>query len=434
MEPSELLFGRASKVIPGGVNSPVRAFQAVGGTPRFMARAEGPWLESEDGSRFIDCYNSWGPMILGYGHPAVVAAVSQQATRGMSFGAPTRLEVEMAELVCELVPSVEMVRMVNSGTEACMSAIRLARAVTGREKIIKFEGCYHGHGDAFLSRAGSGAATLGIPTSPGVPPGAARATLNARYNDLESVSALFQAHSGDVAALIVEPVAGNMGCIPTNPGFLQGLRDICTQEGTVLIFDEVMTGFRLGLGGAQERYGVLPDLTTLGKIIGGGLPVGAYGGTKTLMQQVAPAGPVYQAGTLSGNPLGMAAGLATLRHLKETPRIYLDLEEQTSALAARLKEHIRMESWPVCVNQLGSMITVFFQSGPVSNWDEASRSNQEAFAQFFHAMLTRGFHLPPSQYESWFLSAAMTNQLFADLERAVVESVRELHEPTKPSS
>ncbi|MBX3728155.1 MAG: glutamate-1-semialdehyde 2,1-aminomutase [Candidatus Sumerlaeia bacterium] len=412
---SEQLFARARHLLPGGVNSPVRAFLAVGGTPRFIARAEGAYLWDEDGTRFIDCYNSWGPMILGYGHPAVVEGVRAQAGRGMSYGAPTALEVEMAELLVELVPSLEMVRMVNSGTEACMSAIRLARAATGRELIVKFEGCYHGHGDAFLSKAGSGAATLGQPTSPGVPEGAARGTLNATYNDLASVEALFTAHPGRIAAIIVEPVAGNMGCVLPEPGFLEGLRRLCDVHGALLIFDEVMTGFRLGLGGAQALFNIRPDLTTLGKVIGGGLPVGAYGGRRDLMEKVSPAGPMYQAGTLSGNPLGMAAGLATLRELVAQPELYEQLDRRTSALRATIDAHAKAQDLPIVTAQAGSMLTVFFTREPVRSWKQAATCDTKAFGRFFHAMLEEGCHLPPAQYEAWFFGAAHSETDFAHL-------------------
>jgi glutamate-1-semialdehyde 2,1-aminomutase len=420
---SDELFARARTRIPGGVNSPVRAFLAVGGTPRFIARGEGPWLLDEDGNRYLDCYNSWGPMILGYSHPEVVEAVQRQTAIGMSYGAPTRLEVEMAELVTELMPNVEMVRMVNSGTEACMSAIRVARSATGRDMIIKFEGCYHGHGDAFLSKAGSGAATLGQPTSPGVPQGAARSTLNATYNDLDSVRALFDAHPQEIAAVIVEPVAGNMGCVPSTPEFLKGLRALCDQHGAVLIFDEVMTGFRVALGGAQSLYGITPDLTTLGKVIGGGLPVGAFGGKRALMELVSPAGKTYQAGTLSGNPLGMAAGLATLRHLKAHPEIYERLDREPTALKNAIEAATREHGWPVVTQQFGSMLTIFFTSEPVQSWKQASQCDTAAFGRFFHAMLDRGVHLPPAQFEAWFFSAAMGDAEFAELERKVVEAL-----------
>lgn len=422
-ETSDALFERARRCIPGGVNSPVRAFLAVGGTPRFMASGAGATITDEDGNTYLDCYNSWGPMILGYGHPAVVKAVQEQAARAMTFGAPTRLEVEMADLVTRLMPSVEVVRMVNSGTEATMSAIRLARAATGRELIVKFEGCYHGHGDSFLSKAGSGLATLGQPTSPGVPKGAAAATLNARYNDLESVRALFAAHAGEIAGIIVEPVAGNMGCVAPQAGFLEGLREICDGHGALLIFDEVMTGFRLAPGGAQEVFGVRADVTTLGKVLGGGLPVGAYGGRRDLMKHVSPDGTMYQAGTLSGNPLGMAAGLATLRELQAHPEIYTRLSEKSRALAATYASHIAAKGYRANVAQFGSMLTVFFTDRPVRSWDDAATCDTKAFARFFHSMLEEGVHIPPAQYEAWFLSAALSD---ADYEHLAVAGARAL--------
>ncbi len=417
------LFERAKSCMPGGVNSPVRAFLAVGGTPRFIRRAEGAYIEDEDGNRYIDCYNSWGPMILGHGHPRVVEAVQRQAADGMSFGAPAELEVEMAELVAELVPSIDVVRMVNSGTEACMSAIRVARAATERELVVKFEGCYHGHGDFFLSKAGSGAATLGQPTSPGVPAASAQATLNAVYNDSQSVEHLFEAHPGRIAAVIVEPAAGNMGCVPPEPGLLESLRTLCNKHGALLIFDEVMTGFRLGLGGAQEMFGVQPDLTTLGKIIGGGLPVGAYGGRRDLMEMVSPAGPVYQAGTLSGNPLAMAAGLATLRELKDQPDIYTVLDNRTKELRSAVDQHIAAKGYPLTTAQLGSMFTVFFTPETVKSWTQASRCDTKAFGRFFRAMLENGCHLPPAQFETWFVGAAHSESIFARLAEACAASL-----------
>jgi len=397
---------RACRSIPGGVNSPVRAFRAVGGSPIFFERASGAHLWDADGRRYVDFVGSWGPMILGHSHPEVVEAVREQAARAMSFGAPCELETELAELVVAMVPSVEMVRFVNSGTEATMSAIRLARAATGREMVVKFEGCYHGHGDAFLAKGGSGLATLGIPASPGVPRGAASCTLDARFNDAASVAALFGAHPDAIAAVIVEPVVGNMGCVPPEPGFLAALRDLCTRAGAVLIFDEVMTGFRVAPGGAQELFGMRPDLTTLGKIVGGGLPVGAYGGGRDLMEIVAPAGPMYQAGTLSGNPLAMTAGLATLRHLRAHPDIYARLEKTGAALQEFLERDAAERGVPACVQRVGSMGTLFFGKGPIRNWDDAKLCDTKAYATWFHAMLGRGMYFPPAQFEAWFVGAA----------------------------
>jgi glutamate-1-semialdehyde 2,1-aminomutase len=407
-EASHALFERARDLLPGGVNSPVRAFRAVGGTPPFIARAAGARVWDEDGNAYLDYVGSWGPMILGHAHPAVVSAVREQAGLGTSFGAPCRLEVEMAEALRRFVPSLEMVRMVNSGTEATMAAVRLARGATGRPKIVKFEGCYHGHGDAFLIKAGSGAATFGTPDSPGVTEGTARDTLTAAFNDLESVRRRFAAHPGGVAAVIVEPVAGNMGVVLPRPGFLEGLRELCTAQGALLAFDEVMTGFRVAKGGAQERYGVRPDLTTLGKVIGGGLPVGAYGGRRDLMSLVAPAGPVYQAGTLSGNPLAMAAGLAALRAIESDPGLYDRLE----ALGAKLEEGLRAAilrgGYPCRIARVGSLWTLFFSEGEVADWSTAGRCDTARHGRFFHAMLARGVAMAPSQFEANFLSAAHT--------------------------
>lgn len=405
---SEALFARAQRCIPGGVNSPVRAFKAVGRNPLFITRAAGATLWDADGNRYVDCIGSWGPMILGHGHPRVAAAIAGAVESGTSFGAPTEVEVTMAELIARMMPSIEMVRMVNSGTEATMSAVRLARAYTRREKILKFEGCYHGHGDSFLIRAGSGAMTLGVPDSPGVLPGVAGGTLTVRYNDLESVKTMLRRHPGEVAAVIVEPVVGNMGCVPPAPGFLQGLRSLCSEEGSVLIFDEVMTGFRLAPGGAQQVYGVQPDLTTLGKIIGGGLPVGAYGGRRAIMEMVAPSGPMYQAGTLSGNPLAMSAGLATLSVLQDDPGIYGRLEEMGALLEAGLRAGAERRSIPVTVNRVGSMLTLFFTGGPVTDFESALKADTRRFGAYFREMLERGVYLPPSQFEAAFLSQAHT--------------------------
>jgi len=403
---SRALFARARTLLPGGVNSPVRAFRAVGGTPLFIARAEGARVWDEDGNAFIDHLGSWGPMILGHSHPAVVEAIRAQAGRGTSFGAPTRLEVEMAEMLRRLVPSLDMVRMVNSGTEATLSALRLARGATGRPKLVKFEGCYHGHGDSFLIKAGSGAATFGSPDSPGVTEATARDTVTAVFNELGRVDRRFREHPGAVAAVIVEPVVGNMGVVAPRPGFLEGLRELCTAQGSLLIFDEVMTGFRVGPGGAQARYRVRPDLTTLGKIIGGGLPVGAYGGRRDLMEQIAPSGPVYQAGTLSGNPLAMSAGLATLRAIEADPGLYDRLEAKGAALQAGVEAAIAGRGWACRLARVGSMWTLFFNPEEVTDWSVASRSDTARYGRFFHAMLDRGQYLAPSQFEANFLSAA----------------------------
>jgi glutamate-1-semialdehyde 2,1-aminomutase len=406
-EKSKQLFENAQNFIPGGVNSPVRAFRAVGGTPIFMKSAKGPYLYDEDGNQYIELINSWGPMVLGHAHEMVEKAVADALQHSFSFGAPTRREVEIAELIVSMVPSVEKVRMVNSGTEATMSAIRLARGYTGRDKMIKFEGCYHGHGDSFLIAAGSGAITFGTPDSPGVPKGVANDTLTARYNDLAHVQSIVDANPKQIAAIILEPVAGNMGCVLPEPGFLQGLRDLCTKEGILLIFDEVMTGFRLSRGGAQERFGVLPDLTTLGKIIGGGMPVGAYGGRREIMDYVSPAGPVYQAGTLSGNPIAMAAGYAMLDHLNHHPETYEVLDETGSRLATGIKEAVKEMGLNYTVNHIGSMLTLFFTEQRVSDFETAKTSDTTAFGKYFHAMLNEGVYLAPSQYESLFFSTAL---------------------------
>lgn len=407
---SQALIERARKSIPGGVNSPVRAFNSVGGSPLFMKRADGAYLYDEDGRKYIDYIGSWGPMILGHAYPPVIEAIREQVLSSTSYGAPTRLEIEMAELICEMVPNVDLVRMVNSGTEACMSAIRLARGYTGRNRIIKFAGCYHGHGDSFLIKAGSGAMTLGIPNSPGVTPGTAQDTLLAPYNDLEAVADLIKQHPGEIAALILEPVAGNMGCIPPLPGYLEGLRELCTQEGIVLIFDEVMTGFRLAPGGAQEYLGIDADLVTLGKIIGAGMPVGAYGGRKEIMDQVAPVGPVYQAGTLSGNPIAMISGLTLLRELQNNPAIYQDLDKTCASLAIGLKDICEEAGIPHQINRAGSMISLHFNEETVTDLDTSAAGNHEYFKQFFHDLLAAGVYLPPSPYESWFLSHALSEE------------------------
>lgn len=402
---SSQLFRRAAEVIPGGVNSPVRAFRAVGGEPFFVTRAAGSRLWDADGNEYIDYVLSWGPMILGHAHPAVLAAICDAASRGTSYGAPTEAEVELAELVRDFVPTMERVRFVSSGTEATMSAVRLARGFTGREMILKFEGCYHGHGDSFLVKAGSGVATLGLPNSPGVPAELSKLTLTAPFNDLEAVETVFRAHPGRIACVILEPVVGNAGFLAPGDGFLQGLRRITEEDGALLVFDEVMTGFRVAPGGAQERFGIRPDLTTLGKVIGAGLPVGAYGGRKDIMDHVAPLGPVYQAGTLSGNPLAMAAGIAQLRILRdENP--YPVLERRTRRLVEGMLEIGREMGVPITGGSLGSMWGVFLAEGPVRSFEDAKRSDVELFRRFFHAALDRGVFFAPSAFEAGFLSTA----------------------------
>ncbi|HZR37295.1 MAG TPA: glutamate-1-semialdehyde 2,1-aminomutase [Nevskia sp.] len=406
MDRSEELFNRAQRSIPGGVNSPVRAFRAVGGVPRFIERAEGAYLYDADGKAYVDYVGSWGPMLLGHQNPAVREAILRQAQIGVSYGAPTELEIEMAELLCARVPGLEQVRLCNSGTEATMSALRLARGFTGRDYILKFEGCYHGHGDALLVKAGSGALTFGVPTSPGVPADFAKYTLTAQYNDLDSVERLFKAHPGQIAAIIVEPIAGNMNCIPPAPGFLEGLRHLCSATGALLIFDEVMTGFRVHPRGAAGLYGITPDLVTLGKVIGAGLPVGAFGGRLEIMQKLAPVGPVYQAGTLSGNPLAMAAGLALLRQLDDAA-LYARLAGATSSLLEGLRRAAAAAGVPFTTAQVGSMFGLFFtRAETVKSYAEVMACDVAAFKRFFHAMLARGVYLAPSAYEAGFVSAA----------------------------
>lgn len=411
LENSKRLFERAQQFIPGGVNSPARAFNSVGGTPVFFEKAEGSILTDVDGKDYIDYVGSWGPMILGHSYEPVVKAVQEIAAKSTSFGAPTEIEVKMAELVKQMVPDIDKIRMVNSGTEACMSAIRVARGYTGRDKIIKFNGNYHGHADSFLINAGSGALTHGTPSSPGVTKGTAKDTLTAEYNDLNSVKKLIKENKDEVAAIILEPVAGNMGCIPPKEGFLDGLRALCDAHDVVLIFDEVMTGFRIAQGGAQQRYGVTADLVTYGKIIGGGLPVGAFGGKQEVMDVVSPVGPVYQAGTLSGNPLAMAAGYALLSELHENPLHYDELEEKTTYLFTGLKEVFSNHNIPAQLNRVGSMLSIFFTEEEVINFETANTTYQELFNAFFHAMLENGVYLPPSPFESFFLANTLTEEM-----------------------
>lgn len=426
IEKSKSLFSRAKNYIPGGVNSPVRAFKAVGGDPIFFKSAHGSKMTDEDGNVYIDMINSWGPMILGHAHPLVEEAIIQAVKQSPSFGAPGEREVLIAELICDMVPSVERVRMVNSGTEATMSAIRVARGFTGRNKIIKFEGCYHGHGDAFLIAAGSGAVTMGTPDSPGVTPGTAQDTLLAPYNDLEAVKSVIDSNKNQIAAIIVEPVAGNMGCVLPAPGFLQGLRDLCDQDGIVLIFDEVMTGFRLAKGGAQERLGVIPDMTTLGKIIGGGMPVGAYGGKKEIMDFVSPQGPVYQAGTLSGNPVAMAAGYTMLKYLIDHDETYGKLESNTKRIVNGYRESLKNLGLDFTINQIGSMYSLFFTDQKVIDFETAKTSNTEQFGKYFNLMLNKGIYLAPSQYETLFVSAVLTEQDINDIIVANDESLKQI--------
>lgn len=423
---SKRLFAHAQNFIPGGVNSPVRAFRAVGGDPLFIKRADGAYIYDEDDNAYIELINSWGPMILGHNHPMIREAVINAMENGTSFGAPTAKEVEIAELIASMVPSIEKVRMVNSGTEATMSAIRLARGYTGRDKFIKMVGHYHGHGDSFLISAGSGAMTMGNPDSPGVTKGTAKDTLLAPYNNLEAIEKLVAANEGEIAALILEPVPGNMGlCLPL-PGYLQGLRDICTREGIILIFDEVMTGFRLAKGGAQELFGVTPDMTTLGKIIGGGMPVGAYGGKREIMDYVSPVGPVYQAGTLSGNPIAMAAGLKMLHHLNDHPEVYTRLNEIGTQIASGMASINQRLGHDLTINQLGSMYSLFFTEENITDFESAKTSDTALFGKYFQAMLHRGVYLAPSQYESLFLSTSLTDELIGKILKAHEESIKEV--------
>jgi len=400
---SDGLFSRAQKHIPGGVNSPVRAFRSVGGSPLFITRGKGSRIYDADGNEYIDYVGSWGPLLLGHAHAEIVSAVGEALASGTSFGAPTEREIELAELISEIVPSIEMVRLVNSGTEATMSAIRVARGFTGRDLIVKFEGCYHGHVDSLLVKAGSGVATLGLPDSPGVPKSFSDTTIALPFNAPDALDEAFRAHGERIAAAIVEPVVGNMGCVPPAPGFLEKLREVTARHGALLILDEVMTGFRVALGGAQQLYGIRPDLTTLGKVIGGGLPIGAYGGRADIMSRVAPAGPIYQAGTLSGNPLAVAAGLAMLRHLKSHPETYAQLDARTAAICSAAPRG-------TTVNRVGSMFTIFFTAVPVTDYDSAKKSDTARFAECHRHMLERGIYLPPSQFEAAFVSTAHTEE------------------------
>lgn len=413
---SERLFVRAQKTIPGGVNSPVRAFKSVGGNPVFIKKAKGAYLYDVDGNQYIDFIASWGPMILGHAYAPVVEAIQEYAPYSTSYGAPTELEVDMAELICSMTPGIELIRMVSSGTEACMSAIRLARGYTGKNKIIKFEGHYHGHADSFLVKAGSGLATFNIQTVPGVTAGVANDTLVAPYNDLNAVKQLVTENKGEIAAIIVEPVAGNMGCILPAPGFLEGLRTICDEESIVYIFDEVMTGFRLSAGGAQEKLGIQADLVTYGKVIGAGMPVGAFGGKREIMEKIAPLGNVYQAGTLSGNPIAMIAGYTLLTELKNNQSIYEELNNKTQYLHEGLEKVLTNWGHPFVINRFGSMISVHFSDHPVTDFSSAASANNELFKQYFHAMLDQGIYLPPSAFESWFLNNALT---YADLDKTI---------------
>lgn len=405
---SSQLFVESSKVIPGGVNSPVRAFKAVGGTPIFIKEAKGAYLYDEDGNKYIDYINSWGPMILGHAHEPVIHAITERAKKGTSFGTPTALETEIAALAVSMVPNIDKIRFVNSGTEACMSAIRLARGYTKREKIVKFSGCYHGHSDSFLIAAGSGLSTFGVPNSPGVTDGTAKDTLLASYNDIENVKALFEANKNEIAAIIIEPVAGNMGCVPPKENFLHELRQLCTNNGTVLIFDEVMTGFRLAKGGAQELFNVKADLVCFGKVIGGGLPVGAFAGEAQIMDYLSPLGPVYQAGTLSGNPLAMAAGLQMLKEINTDSALFSRLEQKTAYLENGIRKTLSIKNIPFTINRVGSMISVHFDELPVIDFETAKNGDNDTFKLFFHELLKKGIYIAPSAYETWFITDALT--------------------------
>ncbi len=424
---SSELFIEANKVIPGGVNSPVRAFKGVGGTPIFVKEAKGAYLYDEDGNRLIDYINSWGPMILGHAYEPVVQAVIEKAKKGTSFGMPTELETQIAKMAVSMVPNIDKIRFVNSGTEACMSAIRLARGFTNRDKIIKFSGCYHGHSDSFLIAAGSGLSTFGVPNSPGVTKGTAKDTLLAAYNDLESVKALFDANTNEIAAVIIEPVAGNMGCIPPAEGFLEGLRALCSEHGILLIFDEVMTGFRLAKGGAQELYGVKADIVCFGKVIGGGLPVGAFAAREVIMNQLAPLGPVYQAGTLSGNPLAMAAGYEMLKALHADAAIYDRLAEKTAYLEQGIANALTAANVVHTINRVGSMISVHFDANPVFDFATAKNGDNETFKKFFHGLLKRGVYIAPSAYETWFITDALTYEDLDFTIEAVAATANELY-------
>lgn len=426
-EESDRLFEAAKKVIPGGVNSPVRAFKSVGRNPVFIERAEGAYLYDVDGNKYLDMICSWGPMILGHGHPVLTAGIEDVFKMGTSYGMPSRIEVEMAEKLCSLYPSMDMVRMVNSGTEATMSAIRVARGYTNRNKMIKFEGCYHGHSDALLVKSGSGTLTYGVPTSPGVPADVVKDTLVGKYNDLAGLRALFEANPDSIACVIVEAVAGNMGVVAATKEFLEGMRELCTEHGAVLIFDEVITGFRIALGGAAQVYGVEPDLACFGKIIGGGLPVGAYGGKREIMSVVSPVGPVYQAGTLSGNPLAMCFGLRTLTYLEEHPEVYTELENKAAWLVEKVQGIIDRGSYPMSMIRYKSMPCLFFAKGEMLSYDDVKACDTQAYGDFFRRMLERGYLLPPAQFEGWFLSTAHTSELLQGLVKDLEEVLKEMY-------